>query len=361
VQARTRRRRRKSSPSPAPRGPVAPPAAETFGVPPIKKVDIRAPAREKTRAAHEALPGQAVRLPILPKLHTYTDAQRNEVVRATTKAIHQYRDAPLSFLDLGRKPSLAERAARMRALPDLVNSGDARTREALHKFEGAQARQTKIANVLLGRYIQHRTGAKGDPEALGKQAQAPNPNVNPQARTRAAPEHMKFGGQTKIAGVPLPGVHQALYSTGKILEQFDRPLHATAGAIYAAQHGGNPARAALRGLENKDHYTTSDIMPAKSGNSVVDFAASLGGGQGVRARLQARGGQSPRVGGGTQPGVRGTRAQAHRRAHRRTAWCGVRAQLARHVQGAGDLRSGRARLARGGARAKGPAGRRLGA
>lgn len=271
VQARTRRRRRPAAPS-TPQV-LAPKPTGVFARPAPVAPDLRAQARQRTRRAQEAMPGPAVALPVRPKLAHYTDAQRNEIIRATTQAIHRYRDQPIA----GRAPTLPEKAERMRALPELAKSGDKATRDALHKVEGASRRKQQIADVLLGRYIKTKTGASTDPLTLGRAARQPNPLTNPAAHEREAPEHMKFGGTTKIAGIGIPGLHQALYSTGRVLEQFDRPLHATAGALYAAKHGNEGiGTAALKGLANKEHYTASDLM-STSGNGVVDAVASIGG------------------------------------------------------------------------------------
>lgn len=62
----------------------------------------------------------------------------------------------------------------------------------------------------------------------------------------------------------------------KILEQTVRPVHAIAGGIYAAQTGKSPAKGFVRGLENKDEKSFSDVL--KKAGAPKGVAAVVGTG-----------------------------------------------------------------------------------
>lgn len=225
------------------------------GVPHLEARPGMQEANARLRAAHEAVGTPAVTLPIYPKLAHYTATQREAIIKGTNDAIKKYRDTPVD----GKPAPLDVKASRMLELSDFGKTADQQTRTAIHKLRGAE--KNSLASTLLQR--------EADPIVNPKQPMSTTPKV----------DHPHLGGRTQIAGLTLPGVHQLGWTTARILEQFARPLHATAGALRATQVGDeSPLSAFGKGLANKEKYTYGDLPSVKNiPNPVVRTLTALGG------------------------------------------------------------------------------------
>jgi hypothetical protein len=77
-----------------------------------------------------------------------------------------------------------------------------------------------------------------------------------------------------------------------LLEQTTRPLHGIAGATYAAQTGKNPTKAFVKGLQNKDKHTFSDVAKKAGLKGGVAAAVGLVGDVGLDPTTYVSGGAS---------------------------------------------------------------------
>lgn len=273
----------------------------------------------KRRAAEEKLPGPTIPVKRYPTIagSRYTKAQRQEIVRGQTEAIRGYIKAGT--------PGSGDRA---NAVMEAVNTGDKETRTQLRKLVGAthtsqtskdvaRARRYykgKLVKFFPSRENLAREGADlrlhppinyvGEPErdkqgvvvgSLFSDFDGPtgptrviarggdNPDAGKALGTtarqkRADKEYKDKGGLASTLGVAgVPGLGSLVKSTGEILDETTRPVHALASAVQELHRGGSTKdilNASLAGLKNERKTTFGDVLREGGATPAV---ATIGG------------------------------------------------------------------------------------
>jgi hypothetical protein len=191
----------------------------------------------------------------LPTLAHYTAAQRKAILKNA---------APLKKLSLADKDRVAT----------LARLGDTDTRRQLHKISGAAQTMENQAKERVGAAMLSGNGVKWSLSKKSGRSIARKIGVTVPTSTltaKPAAKHAKFSGKAKVAGIPVPGLHQLGYAASASLKDLTRPGAFLLGAADAVQHPGQHPEGVLKAAA-KNFKTLKvsgkDFLPANINPSV---------------------------------------------------------------------------------------------